>query len=67
MSLTLGLQTTGGPGFSLRWAPDLSVWDNHGHGCFTLSYERFLFLPDVFPGEFVILCTWADGSREGRR
>jgi hypothetical protein len=41
--------------------------DKNGHGRFTLSYERFLFPPDVFLGEFVILCTWADGSREGKR
>jgi len=36
------------------------MWDEHGHGCLTLSYERFLFPLDVFPGEFVILSTWAD-------
>jgi hypothetical protein len=53
--------------FPLFWAPNLSVWDKHGHGYVTLSYERFLFSPDVFLGEFVILSTWADGSREGTK
>jgi len=47
--------------------PEPSVWDNHGHGYFTLSYERSLFPPDVFPGEFVILSKWLDGPQEGRR
>ncbi len=45
----------------------VSVRDKHGHGYFTLSYERFLFPLDEFPGEFVILSIWLDGSREGRR
>jgi len=48
-------------------APDPSVWAKHCHDYFTLSYKRFRFPPDVFPGEFVILSTWADGSQEGRR
>jgi hypothetical protein len=48
-------------------APDLSMSDRRGHRYFTLSYERFLFPPDVFPGKFVMLCTWADGSRKGKR
>ena len=31
--------------------------------CFTLSYTRFLFLPDVFRSEFVIIYSWAHSSR----
>jgi hypothetical protein len=45
----------------------MGVWDKYGHGYFSLSYERFMFPPDVFLSEFVILYTWADGSREERR
>jgi hypothetical protein len=41
--------------------------DERGAGYFTLSYTKFPYSPDVFPDDFVIICSWADDSRgEGR-
>jgi len=34
--------------------PMVTVWDAHGHRYFTLSYNRILFPPDVFPLRNVI-------------
>ena len=46
--------------------PDL-MSDEHALGCFTLSYIKFPYSPDVFPSEFVIIYSWTDDSRgEGR-
>lgn len=33
---------------------------------FTLSYEEFMFPPDVSPYDFVILYAWVGGSRKER-
>jgi hypothetical protein len=41
--------------------------DEHALGCFTLSYIKFPYSPDVFPSKFVIIYSWTDDSRgEGR-
>jgi len=47
--------------------PTRLMSDEHALGCFTLSYIRFLYSPDVFRNDFVIIYSWADGFRgEGR-
>jgi hypothetical protein len=42
------------------------VWDERCPTDFTLSYTSFLVSPDVFRGEFIIIYTWAHGSRGER-
>jgi hypothetical protein len=45
----------------------LLMWDEYGPRHFTLSYIRLQCSPDVFPDEFVIIYSWADGFRgEGK-
>jgi hypothetical protein len=47
--------------------PPRLMSDKRCVGYFTLSYIRFLYSPDVFSNEFVIIYSWADDSRgEGR-
>jgi hypothetical protein len=47
--------------------PPVALWDRPCPGLFTLSYIRFLYSPDVFPKEFVIIYSWGHGFRGDER
>jgi hypothetical protein len=48
-----------------RLEPPLQMWDEYGPSYFTLSYTKFLYSPDVFLDEFVIIYyAWAHCSEE---